>query len=179
MTRISDCNSAERLDPFGDLVDQLDLLAGVFVQQEMELVESRSAHEPMMFLVERVQDLRVREDLVQAPAGQQSGIIGKPQGKLTHGAEALDLLTALMNPRLAASADVFRKCLSLGRGHLLSCRLSRAQSLPTARSRSLGQRINAGRRPSFHSSEAVRHRPPRRVGRTCRGFASSGFATVT
>src|SRR6266446_2389829 len=106
MTRITDGNSAERLDPLGDLIDQLDLLAGVFVQQEVELVESRPSHEPMMFLVERKKDLRVRQDLVQAPAGQQSRIIAKPQGKLTHSAEALDLLTALMGPWLAASTGV-------------------------------------------------------------------------
>lgn len=54
MSRISDRDPTERLDPFGNFIDQLDLLAGVLVEQKMKLIESCSTHQPMMLLVERI-----------------------------------------------------------------------------------------------------------------------------
>jgi hypothetical protein len=73
----------------------------------------------LMLLVERIEDLGVGEDLVQALAGQHPGIVGKPKWELPHGAVVLDFLAALMQPGLAAAVDLFRKGLSLGGGHVI------------------------------------------------------------
>src|SRR5262249_54259109 len=78
-------------------------------------------------------------------------MIGKPQGKLTHGAEALDLLTWLMSPWLAASTSLFRKRLSFGRGHFILLSTSRAQDPSASSYQVVEQRINADWQPSFHS----------------------------
>jgi hypothetical protein len=42
--RVTDRNAAERLHAFRDLVDQLILLIGMFVEQQMKLIKGRSAH---------------------------------------------------------------------------------------------------------------------------------------
>ena len=65
MARIADGDAAEALDALGDQVDQLRLLLGVLVEQEVELVEGRAGDQPVMLLVQAVQDHRVRQDLVQ------------------------------------------------------------------------------------------------------------------
>src|SRR5262249_31394524 len=117
--RVADRDPAQRLNPLGDLVDQLILLLSVLIEQKMELVECRPPHQPVMLLVERIQDLGVGEDLVQALAGQESSIVGETQRKLAHGAEALDLLTMLVRPRLAAAVNLFWKDFSLGGGHVI------------------------------------------------------------
>jgi hypothetical protein len=36
------------------LIDELYLLAGMLIEQQMQLVERRSPHEPMMFLVQGI-----------------------------------------------------------------------------------------------------------------------------
>jgi hypothetical protein len=65
---VANGNAAQGLHPLGDLVDDLELLAGVFVQQQMQLVEGRAPHQPVMLLGQGMEDLRVGEDLVQPPA---------------------------------------------------------------------------------------------------------------
>ena len=74
VARVAHSHSSQRLDPLRDGVDKAKLFAGVLVQQEMELVEGRSPHEPMVLLVEIVQDSTVRQNLVQALAGVLSCI---------------------------------------------------------------------------------------------------------
>ena len=54
MPRIADRDSAERLDPLCDLIDKLDLLTGMLIEEQMQLVERRSSHEPMVFLVQGI-----------------------------------------------------------------------------------------------------------------------------
>jgi Putative ParB-like nuclease len=66
---IANRDAAQRLHPLGDFVDQRELLAGMLIEQEVKLVEGRSAHQPMMLLVQRVKDLRVGEDLIQPLTG--------------------------------------------------------------------------------------------------------------
>ena len=119
MPRISDRDPAERLDPFGDFIDQLGLLVGVLVEQKVKLIESCSAHQPMMLLVERIEYLRVAKDLIQALAGRKPRVMSKTQGELTHTAEGLDFLAVLVKPWLAASTNLFRECLSLGLCHFI------------------------------------------------------------
>ena len=65
MPRVADADPAEHLDALGEHVDQLELLLGVFVEQEMELVEGRPGNVPVRLLVHRVEDGRVGQDLVE------------------------------------------------------------------------------------------------------------------
>src|SRR5437868_3468272 len=54
-------HSAEQLNPFRDSVHKLHLLVKMFVKQKMKLVEGRSSHLPMRFLVQIAEGHRVRE----------------------------------------------------------------------------------------------------------------------
>jgi hypothetical protein len=117
MSRISDRNPAKRLDSFGDFIDQLDLLVGVFVEQKVKLIEGGSAHQPMMLLVERIQDLRVAKELIEPFAGKKSRIMRQPQGELTHAAKGLNFPAALVKPWLATAVDLVRERLLLGVRH--------------------------------------------------------------
>jgi hypothetical protein len=58
-------DATESLYPLGNRVDQLDLLACVFIEQQVELVERCASHQPMVLFVEGVEDLRVCQELVQ------------------------------------------------------------------------------------------------------------------
>src|SRR5438445_329803 len=78
VARIRDGHAAEGLHPLRHQVDERELLAGVLVQQEMQLVEGRPAHHPVMLLVQVVQDDRVRIDLVQDLTALQAGVV--PEG---------------------------------------------------------------------------------------------------
>ena len=49
----------------GQRIDQLQLLAGVLVQQQMQLLERRAAHLPMVLLVQAVENQAVGQDVVQ------------------------------------------------------------------------------------------------------------------
>ena len=68
MARVADADPAQHLDPLGDQVDELELLLGVLVEQQVQLVEGRAGDVPVVLLVQRVQDRRVGEDLVEQPA---------------------------------------------------------------------------------------------------------------
>jgi hypothetical protein len=57
--------SPEQLNTFGDRVNQLDLLAIVFVVQQMELIESRTGNLPVRLFVQVANSHRVGEQLVQ------------------------------------------------------------------------------------------------------------------
>ena len=46
MPRISDGDPAERLDPFRKEIDELELLSGVLVEEQMQLVEGRTRDDP-------------------------------------------------------------------------------------------------------------------------------------
>jgi hypothetical protein len=64
MAGIADGNRAERLNALGDEVDKLELLTGMLVQQQVQLVKSVATHEPVMLLVQAVQNRCVGEDMV-------------------------------------------------------------------------------------------------------------------
>jgi hypothetical protein len=59
MARIADRDAAQSLNALGDRIDQFVLLAGMFVEQKMQLIESRAAHQPVVLLVESVENLRI------------------------------------------------------------------------------------------------------------------------
>ncbi len=105
MAGVADSDAAERLDALGDHVDQFELLAGVLVQEQVELVERRPAHQPVMFLVQRVQDLGIGESLIEALAGIHSRVGGQPDRELPYGAELLDHDALLVQPRLAGDCS--------------------------------------------------------------------------
>src|SRR5260221_10146756 len=65
------------------------------------MIERDAAHQPVMLLVERIQDLGIGEDLVEALAGIQPRVTGESERELADGAELLHLRPALVQPRLA------------------------------------------------------------------------------
>jgi serine protease Do len=70
----------DRLHPLGDPVDQGQLLLGVLVQEQVQLVERRSPHEPMVLLVQAVEDLRVGQDAVEHLARLRSRVVAERDG---------------------------------------------------------------------------------------------------
>src|SRR5260221_14687398 len=66
------------------------------------MIERDAAHQPVMLLVERIQDLGIGEDLVEALAGIQPRVMGEAERELADGTELLHLRPALVQPRLAA-----------------------------------------------------------------------------
>jgi hypothetical protein len=64
VTGVGDCDTTEGLDAFAHQVDEGQLLTGVLVEQQVELVERRASHQPVVFLVEVVKDDAVRQRLV-------------------------------------------------------------------------------------------------------------------
>jgi hypothetical protein len=54
----------------------------------------------MVLLVERMQDHRVGEDLVQELAADQASVLRQCDRKEPHGSEPLDLVAALVQERL-------------------------------------------------------------------------------
>ena len=91
VARITDGDPAEALDPLGEQVDDLGLLLGVLVEQQVELVEGRPGHEPVVLLVERVEDHRVGEDLVEQLAALGPCLLRQGDGQQSGRPEALDL----------------------------------------------------------------------------------------
>jgi hypothetical protein len=65
MPRISDGDPAERLDPFRKEINELELLSCVLVEEQMQLVEGRTRDDPMMLLVERVEDRCIGQDAIE------------------------------------------------------------------------------------------------------------------
>ena len=91
VARVTDGDPAEALDPLGEQVDDLGLLLGVLVEQQVELVEGRPGDEPVVLLVERVEDHRVGEDLVEQPAALGPRLLGQGDRQQSGRPEALDL----------------------------------------------------------------------------------------
>jgi hypothetical protein len=56
----------------------------------------------MVLLVQRVENLRVSMDLIQALAGIHPRLIGEREGELPHSPKRLDLFAMLVEPRLTA-----------------------------------------------------------------------------
>jgi len=97
---VADRDPTKGLDPLGDGVHERPLLIGVLVEQEVQLGEGRPAHQPMVLLVQRVEHLRVSQELVQALAGVHPRLVREREWELPHSAKRLDLLAVLVQPRL-------------------------------------------------------------------------------
>ena len=104
VARVADGDPAEGLDPLGQHVDDLGLLLGVLVEQQVELVEGRPGDQPVVLLVERVEDHRVGQDLVEEPAALRSGVRCQRDRQAAERAEALDLLAERRKLRLGGWA---------------------------------------------------------------------------
>src|SRR5205809_1030751 len=65
VVRHRDADAAEQLNPFRDRIDELVLFAEMLVEQQMQLIEGRPRHLPVVFLVEIAQRDRVGEQLIQ------------------------------------------------------------------------------------------------------------------
>src|SRR5262249_36954026 len=59
---LGDRHPAQHMNPFGQRIDQLQLLIGVLVQQQMQLLEGRPAHLPVLLLVLALEDQAVSQD---------------------------------------------------------------------------------------------------------------------
>src|SRR3954452_21100312 len=91
VARVANRDPAERLDTLGEQVDQLELLLGVLVEQQMQLVEGGAGDEPGVLLVERVQDRRVGEDLVEGLAALPAPLAAQADRQRAELPERLDL----------------------------------------------------------------------------------------
>jgi hypothetical protein len=90
-------NSAQRLDAFCNFVDQVRLLTGVFVEEQVELVKGRPAHLPMTLLVKIAQSDRVNERLVEKLHRFTAHFLGEAKRQLRRDVvETLCLRGALM-----------------------------------------------------------------------------------
>ena len=120
---------------------ELELLVGVLVEQEVELIEGGAGDEPVVLLVERVQDHRVGQDLVEELAALLARLGGQGDRQEAQAAESLDL-------------DAHPGEARLGGG----CRLARGMFL---------RRFGGGDRSSLASS-VTPSRPARRANRAPR-----------
>ena len=92
MARVADRDATEQLDALGEEIDERELLLGVLVEQQVQLVEGRTGHVPVVLLVQRVEDRRVGEDLVQGPAAVLARLVRERDRQVAQRPEALDLL---------------------------------------------------------------------------------------
>jgi hypothetical protein len=71
-----DANAAQKLNSFGDRVDEFVLLAVMLVKEKMELVKRGAGDLPVVLLVHVAQRHRVRQNLVQiVDAGFAGGFV--------------------------------------------------------------------------------------------------------
>ena len=103
MTRVADGDPSEGLDALSQQVDQLELLLGVLVEEEVQLVEGRACDVPVRLLVQGVQDRRIRQDLVQQAAALAADALGEADRQAAHRVEGLDLLAELGQGRARPS----------------------------------------------------------------------------
>ncbi len=91
-----DTDAAKDLDAFGKQVDQLYLFAKMFVEEEVELIESRAGYLPMRLLVEVTQGGGIGEEIVEFLSDLEANILSQTDGQLLNDcAEFLDGLRGL------------------------------------------------------------------------------------
>jgi hypothetical protein len=96
-------DATQRLHSLGHQVDQRELLGGVLVQQQVELVEGVAAHQPVVLLVEVVEDDRVGQRLVERLAARRTCLVIQCDRQVPDGVEGLDLHALLVQERLAGA----------------------------------------------------------------------------
>jgi hypothetical protein len=109
VTRVADRDPAKALDALREQVDDLELFLRVLVEQQVELIEGRPRDEPVMLLVQRRQDHRVREDLVQERAALRLRRVRQRDRERSQRTEALELGAFDVEPgcrRVAAAVPI-------------------------------------------------------------------------
>src|SRR3984893_615491 len=101
-------DASQQLNPLGNGVDELVLLAVMFVIQQMELIERGTRHLPMMFLVHIAKRHRVGENLVQVFDALGANYFVESDGQSCDLAEWLDFPGLLMQDRLCAVRAFFQ-----------------------------------------------------------------------
>ena len=86
-------------------VHDLELLVRVLVEEKVQLVEGRTGHEPVVLLVEVVEDRRVGENPVERLGALAPGLFRETDRERAKGVETLDLFAQL-------------RVLGLGRQHV-------------------------------------------------------------
>src|SRR3989442_12962335 len=99
MARVSHRDPAERLHALGEQIDELELLVGVLVEEQVQLVEGRARNQPVMFLVQRVKNARIRQDAIQKLAALAANLIAESDRQRAQRVEALDLFAELGRAR--------------------------------------------------------------------------------
>jgi len=100
MPGVTNGDPAKALDSFGKQVHELQLLAGVLVEQQVQLVERGTCHDPVVFLVEGMQDRRVGQDAVEQLGTLGASFCGQSDRQQTDRAESLYLWTKFVHARL-------------------------------------------------------------------------------
>ena len=86
-----DSDATQKLNPFGQGIDQFGLLAEVLVKEQVELLEVGPGNLPVVLLVEIAQGKGVRKDLVQVGGAREPDLLGKADMEgLPNAAEVLD-----------------------------------------------------------------------------------------
>jgi hypothetical protein len=100
MPRIADRDATQALDSLRKQVDELELLTGVLVEEQVELVEGRPGDQPVVLLVQGIEDGRVGQNAVQELDTLRAGFRRKSDRHEAERAERLDLLAVLAEMRL-------------------------------------------------------------------------------
>jgi len=72
----------------------------MLVEQQMQRVEGVAAHEPVVLLVERMENLGVGQHPVESLARVEQRVVRQPEREMPNGAECLHLPTVLVQPGL-------------------------------------------------------------------------------
>ena len=178
MPRIADGDPAQALDALGEEVDELELLLGVLVEQQVELVEGRAGDEPVVLLVQAYSTIVSARISLRVGSSPTARFVGQADRQAAQGPEPLDLgratdpgcgsgeRGALVRPlRLSAHGVV------LGRGH---ARLLRVRA-GDGRSPHRGSRRSPSSRRASTASSPDRNGIARRGSRT-RGLSAACVA---
>jgi [CysO sulfur-carrier protein]-S-L-cysteine hydrolase len=108
-----DADAAEKLNALGDAIDELRLLAKMFIEEQVELVKSVAGNLPVMFLVEVTQSHGVRQELIEICDALEADFFIERDGNLDNFAEGLNFPGTLVQNRLGlpgAVGDVVVGC---------------------------------------------------------------------
>ena len=188
VARVADGDATQALDPFGEHVDELELLLGVLVEQQVQLVERRPATSQWCFLYSAVEDHRVGEDLVEERAAARSWPSPAGRSAGSQRAESLDA-PAPLAPRMGSGEDAVGRAAVGQGGGLAIVRLALSRGLAHSRviagSRSRWPAVAGHARRIAVASATRGHRssqgpsgerlePVQRLGQVRRGRTRSG-----
>jgi hypothetical protein len=101
-------DATRQLDALGDLVDEVVLLAVVFVEQQVQLIEGWPRDLPVVFLVQIAQGHGIRQELVESFNALLAGALRQRNRKLHEMAERVNLVRVLRCDGLGLVENVLR-----------------------------------------------------------------------